>query len=227
MKKSAVKSVQEKKIDPLESMYRVWGWIVLVWALYRYFFKLPEWLDEFVFKPLIFAAPVLWYVRMREKRSLSTIGITSSNLFTSIYIGLGFGFLFALEGIAANAIKYGKLQFTPIAAFEQYGLGLLLLLSAATAISEEILSRGFVFSRILEAKKSLPLAALISTAMFAVLHVPILVTSLKLHGITLLLFFLTDIVLGIANSLLLYNTGSLVAPILVHIFWNMTVALYL
>lgn len=227
MKKSAAKSVQEKKTDPLESMYRVWGWIVLVWALYRYFFTLPEWTDEFIFKPLVFVLPVLWYVRKKEYRPLSSIGLTSANLFTSIYIGLGFGLLFALEGIAANAVKYGALQFTPIAAFEQYGLGMLLLLTTATAISEEVLSRGFVFNRILEAKKSLPIAALISTAMFAVLHIPILVTSLKLQGVTLLLFFVTDIILGLANSLLLYNTRSLVAPILVHIFWNMTVALYL
>jgi membrane protease YdiL (CAAX protease family) len=35
------------------------------------------------------------------------------------------------------------------------------------------------------------------------------------------------LVIGVVNSLLLYNTGSLVAPILIHVFWNMTVALYL
>ncbi len=211
----------------LESMYHLWGWIVLVWAIYRYAFHLPEWTDEFIVKPLVFIGPVLWYVRRFEKRTLSSIGITGKNFFSSIYVGLGFGFLFALEGLAANAIKYGKLQFTPIAAFEQYGLGMLLLLSVATAVSEEILSRGFVFSRLMETKKNLPLAAIISTAMFALLHVPILVTSLKLQGLTLLLFFVTDVVLGLANSLLFYNTGSLVAPILVHIFWNMTVAMYL
>jgi membrane protease YdiL (CAAX protease family) len=57
--------------------------------------------------------------------------------------------------------------------------------------------------------------------------VPILVTMTKLQGITLVLFLVTDFVLAMANSLLFYNTGSLVAPILVHIFWNMTVALYL
>jgi membrane protease YdiL (CAAX protease family) len=63
--------------------------------------------------------------------------------------------------------------------------------------------------------------------MFVLLHIPILVTMTKLQGMTLVLFLVTDLVLAIANSLLYYNTGSLVAPILVHIFWNMTVALYL
>lgn len=217
--------MKKKKIT--WSVYHLWAWILLVWSLYRYFLKFPEWVDEFVAKPLVFVAPVLWYVRRIEKRQLTSLGLTGKNLFTSIYIGLGFGFLFALEGLAANAIKYGKLQIVPSAVFGQYGMVLLLLLSLATAISEEILSRGFIFSRLLEKTKSLPKASIISTALFVLLHVPILVTTLKLQGMTLVLFFATDVILGLANSLLFYTTGSLVAPILVHIFWNMTVSLYL
>jgi len=214
-------------VDIVEVTYRVWGWVVLVWALYRYFVHLPEWVDEFVFKPMVFVFPLIWYLHRYEKRGLDSIGLTGKNLFTSIYIGLGFGFVFAIEGLIANAMKYGKLQILPIAAFEQYGLGMLLMLSAATAISEEVLSRGFVFSRLIEGKKGLLYSSFVSTMMFVVLHIPILAFSSKLQGTALLLFFVTDFVLGFANSLLLYNTGSLVAPILVHIFWNMTVALYL
>ena len=227
MKKGSASAQSAPSVDIVEATYRVWGWVVLVWALYRYFVHLPEWADEFIFKPMVFVFPLLWYLKKKEKRSLESIGLTANNLFTSIYIGLGFGFVFAIEGLAANAIKYGKLQILPIAAFEQYGLGMLLLLSAATAISEEILSRGFVFSRFIEGKKGLMYASFVSTVMFVILHIPILAFSSKLQGTALLLFFVTDFVLGFANSLLLYNTGSLVAPILVHIFWNMTVALYL
>ncbi|MBI4066548.1 CPBP family intramembrane metalloprotease [Candidatus Gottesmanbacteria bacterium] len=211
----------------LEPVFQVWGWILLTWSLYRYFFKLPEALDEFVVKPLVFVVPVLWYVLKKEKRDLTTLGLTTKNLFTSLYVGLGFGFVFALEGIAANAIKYGKIQINPISALDQYGLGVLLVFSFATAFSEELLNRGFLFSRILEKSKSLPYAALLSTVLFVLLHVPILVTTLKLQGMTLVLFFITDFILGLANSLLYYNTRSLLAPILVHVFWNMTVALYL
>lgn len=223
-KKSVVKKSSPTTLD---AIYHLWGWIVIVWALYRYFFHLPEWADEFVFKPLVFAFPVLWYVRRREKRALESVGLTVKNIFTSIYIGLGFGFIFALEGIAANAIKYGRVQLLPNTPFEQLGIGMMILLSLATAFSEELLSRGFVFTRLYEKTKNLPYAALMSSLMFVFLHVPILVTGLKLHGIALVLFFVTDFVLGFANTLLLYNTGSLIAPILVHIFWNMTVSLYL
>ena len=214
-----------KKIS-VTSVFRVWAWILLAWSLYRYFFHLPEWVDEFIFKPMVFVAPVLWYVRMKHKESLASVGLTWRNFFPSVYIGLGFGIIFALEGLATHAIKYGKLDVNPIAAFQQYGF-FLILLSLATAFSEELLSRGFVFNRLYEKTKNLAYSSVVSSVMFMLLHVPILVTMTKLQGTTLILFLVTDFVLGMANSLLYYNTGSLVAPILVHIFWNMTVALYL
>jgi len=216
----------KKVVSSVTSIFRLWAWILLAWCLYRYFFKLPEWADEFIAKPLVFVAPVIWYVRRKEKQSLATLGLTRRNFFTSVYIGLGFGVVFALEGLATHVIKYGKLDVAPIAAFGQYGF-FLIILSLATAFSEELLSRGFVFNRLFEKTKNLAYSSVVSSVMFMLLHVPILVTTTKLQGMTLILFFVTDFVLAVANSLLYYNTGSLVAPILVHIFWNMTVALYL
>ncbi len=216
----------KKVVTSVSSVFRLWAWILLAWSLYRYFFKLPEWADEFIFKPLVFVAPVIWYVRNKEKQSLATLGITRRNFFSSVYIGLGFGIVFALEGMVTHAVKYGTWDVNPIAAFQQYGF-FLIILSLATACTEELLARGFVFNRLYEKTKNLMYSSLVSSVMFVLLHIPILVTMTKLQGPTLILFLVTDLVLAIANSLLYYNTGSLVAPILVHIFWNMTVALYL
>ena len=219
----------KKSTQPVSSLtpvYRLWAWILLGWALYRYFVHFPEWADEFIFKPLVFVLPVIWYVRSIEKQKLATLGLTMRNFFTSVYIGLGFGIVFAVEGLITHAMKYGKLDVNPIGAFQQYGF-YLIIVSLATAFSEELLSRGFVFNRILEKTKNLPWAAILSSFMFMAIHVPILLTTNRLTGMTLILFFVTDFVLSLANALLYYNTGSLVAPILVHVFWNMTVALYL
>lgn len=218
---------KQQAISASERTYQVWGWVALAWALYRYFFRFPEWVDEFLVKPAVFIAPIVWYVTSIEKRNLSSLGLSTKGIFKNLYIGFGFGFLFALEGFVSNAIKYKSIQIAPLDAFTQYGLGMMLLLSLATAISEEILSRGFVFTRLLEAKRGIWFSATVSTLLFVLLHVPILVLSLKLQGASLILFFVTDFILGFANSLLLFNTGSLVAPILIHVFWNMTVALYL
>jgi membrane protease YdiL (CAAX protease family) len=212
--------------ESLSPIYRIWAWILLAWTLYRYFFRFPEWVDEFLFKPVVFVLPVLWYVIQREKRHLDSVGITKKNFITSLYIGIGFGAVFAIEGILAHYVKYKSFVVNPIAAFGEYGFGLLII-SLATAFSEELLCRGFLFSRLLEKTKKLLPSLFVGAALFLFLHVPMLLMINKLQGVTLVTFIITDFILAIANSMLYLSTGSIVAPILVHIFWNMTVALYL
>lgn len=211
----------------LTGVFRLWAWILLVWSLYRYFVTAPEVVDEFIAKPLVFIVPILLYVLFVEKRSITTLGYTGKNFFTSIYVGLGIGFLFALQGLAANFVKYGDFTINPIQAFRDYGF-LLLPISLVTAISEETLGRGFLFSRFFEkSNENLIYSAFYSTGMFVLLHVPILLTTFKYQGVTLVLFFTTSIVIGLTNAILFRYTKSLVAPVLVHLFWNMTVALYI
>jgi uncharacterized protein len=222
------KPVKTHSIDLLlDPVCHVWAWILLFWSLYRYFLVLPEWVDELIFKPIVFVLPVLYYVYKKEKLRIGSLGITGKNFFNSVYIGLGFGMFFALEGILANSLKYGKLTINPVASFQLYGLLPLLGLSLATAFSEEILNRGFIFNRIYEKTQRLAYSACISTLFFVALHVPVIVTSMKLQGPVLILYFCTNAFLGLVNCFLFHRTKSLVAPILVHVFWNMTLALYL
>lgn len=227
MEEQTTQTIQKTNNGPLTGVFRVWAWILLVWSAYRYFLEFSEPVDEFIFKPLIFLGPIVYYVLYVEKRPLSSLGITKENLFPSLYAGFGIGFLFALEGIAANYIKHGTLTILPIQAFQQYGF-FLIPISLATAISEELLARGFLFNRFFEKSNgNLIYAAVYSTAMFIALHMPILLTSLKFQGVTLIMYFLTTITLSLANAIFFRYSRSIVGPILVHVFWNMTVALYL
>lgn len=210
-----------------EWIFQFWAWQLLFWALYRYFFKFPEWIDECIFKPLVFVIPVCWYVVKKEKSSLASIGLTGSHFFRNLLIGLGVSAIFIGEGILANMYKNGALVIQPIASVASYGLPLLLVLSFATACTEELLSRGFLFSRLYAQTKKLWYAVIISTLMFMAFHIPILATTLKFQGPTLILFFWTTLSLGIINSIFYFQTKSLVVPILVHAFWNVTVALLL
>jgi len=225
------KVVHQKHIAVVRSstewVFQFWAWQLLAWSLYRYFFRFPEPVDEFLIKPLVFVVPVLWFVLKIEKRKLNTVGITSRNVLQSVLIGCGFGLLFAGEAILANIFKYGSLTLTPVPSILTFGIPMIFLLSLATSCSEELLSRGFFFSRLYEASKNLIHASLMSTLLFVAFHIPILLTSLRFQGSTLILFFLTTFVLGITNSLIYHKTKSLVAPILIHLFWNMTVAVFL
>jgi membrane protease YdiL (CAAX protease family) len=211
----------------VEPVVQLWAWILLLWSLYRYFLTMPEWVDELIAKPIVFVLPVLYYVFKKEKLGWKSLGITSDKIFTSIYIGLGFGMMFAVEGVVANSLKNGTLTINPITPLKIYGLIPLLLLSLATAFSEELLSRGFIFSRVLDLTKRFGYATAVSVILFVLLHIPILVTTNRLQGSALILYFITNALLAFINCVIFGKTKSLVAPILVHVFWNMTMALYL
>ncbi len=225
--KKTLTNAKEVKKKSIEWIFQFWAWQLLFWALYRYFFHLPEWADEFIFKPLVFVVPVLVYVLKKERLSLVTIGLTRKNLRRNVLFGLGMGVIFFLEGIGVNIATHGDLKLQQLAATAGYSLGFLTLLSLATAISEELLSRGFLFSRLYTYTKRLWYSIVLSTAMFVAFHIPILVTSLKFQGPTLILFVATSVVLAVVNSIIFFQTKSLVTPILIHFFWNMTVALFL
>ncbi len=59
------KKIEKKAESPtsISNIYRLWGWVLLIWSLYRYFLKFPEWVDELIFKPVVFVLPVIWFVR--------------------------------------------------------------------------------------------------------------------------------------------------------------------
>jgi len=215
------------KTGSTEWIYQFWAWQLLAWSLYRYFFHLPEWADELIAKPIVFVLPVLWWLVRKERKPIASIGITKKNFRQSLLIGFGAGAAFFGIGILSNTIKYGSLTMHPIAAVGANTLIGIVLLSLITAGSEELLNRGFLFSRLYQYGKNLFHSVSLSSIMFVLFHVPILVTSLRFEGATLVSFFFSTLLLGVANALSFAVTQSLVAPVLIHFFWNITVALFL
>ena len=205
-------------------MVNVWLVIFIVWALYRYSFFFLEWVDELIFKPVVFLGPIALVLK-KEKKNWSSVGLKKDNFFGDLYLGIFLGLLFALEGLAANYLKYGRFSFAPI--LDLGGLGILgyLGLSLATSFSEEVLGRGFLFMRMHRELKSLWQAAVYSSLLFVGLHLPIALRNLS--SWTMMIYLLSVFILGVVNSLIFSMKKTLTLPILIHTFWNMTVALYL
>jgi membrane protease YdiL (CAAX protease family) len=211
-------------------LFLVWFVIFLVWAFYRAYFSLPEVVDEFIAKPLIFVGPVLYLILFREKKGIKDLGFGASprNIMLDIYIGIILGILFAMQGLLANYVKYGTLAFAiPEAVKGSGGILLFLLINTATSVTEEILGRGFLYNRLFRTSGNQMGSALIGSVLFLLLHLPIVLTRLHLMGTSLIVYPISILILGITNSYLFSLRGSLTLPILVHTFWNMTVALYL
>ncbi|MEK7166509.1 MAG: CPBP family intramembrane glutamic endopeptidase [Patescibacteria group bacterium] len=219
--------MDETKLRTLNKTYFIWSGVLIIWSLYRVYIRLPEWVDDFVIKPVVFVLPVLFYVIYRERRPLASIGLTLGKFFRDVYLGLGFGMLFALEGLVANSVKHGTFSFAPLIPITGGQLILAVVLALVAAGSEEVLVRGFFYTRLRDGYGSEMKALVISTAMYVLLLVPAIFLISRLVGMTLFVFVLTNIVMSLANTLIFSETKTLTVPILIHAFWNMAVALYL
>ncbi len=211
-------------------VFIVWFIIFLVWAIYRAYFNLPESIDELVIKPLVFVLPVLAIVFIREKKKLSDLHVFPSrkDFFLDLYIGVIIGILFAFEGLAVNYLKYGQFSFSPLFSVKADG-GIIgfFIINLFTSLWEEILGRGYLYQRLYRLSANQMQSALISSFLFLLLHIPIMFTRLQLTGMSLLIYPVSILILGVTNCYLLTARKSLTLPILIHTFWNMTVALYL
>lgn len=211
-------------------VFLVWFIVFLCWTLYRAYFIFPEYIDELFVKPLFFVLPILYIVLVKEKKSLADLGLKPKPIDFSLdlYMGVLVGVLFALEGLLANYLKNGQFSFGQILAAKVSG-GLLpfFFVTLATSLWEELLGRGYIYRRLNATTHRQFSAAFTSSFLFLLLHVPILFTRLHLTGTSLIVYPISILILGITNSYLYSFRGSLTLPVLVHAFWNMTVAFYL
>ena len=198
-------------------------YILIVWGFYRCLFKLPEEIEEIIIKPLLWLTPLFFLLR-REKAGLSSIGITSKNLIPSIYFSVALGFVFAFEGFLINIIRYKGIDFS--ANIGDTTLFVALVISFVTAISEELTFRGYIFGRLWSVLGSELWSNLITSVLWALVHIPVAVFwwQLDFTG-TLGLLSLTTI-FGIASAIIYARTKNILASVLLHVFWEWPIILF-
>lgn len=217
----------KSKVTPTQKALNLWAIILIIWAVYRAKLKLPEWFDEFIAKPAVFILPVLYYIKKFEKKDFtSALYLKTKKIGSDILLSVGIGGFFLVSAILANLLKSGKVDF--FARFsDPQTLLLVIALALATGISEEILSRGFVLKRLYEESKNAYTASFFASILFFFLHVPMLFANLKINGNLLLLFMATDLILSLINSFIFLERKSLLVPILIHAFYNLSIILFL
>ena len=216
-----------KTISKVQSVLNTYGIVLILWSLFRFNFSgLPEWFDEFIAKPLVFVLPALVYVRRIEKKSFfKQIWFNSTPFVSNLVIGLALGAIFIISALFANFIRYGNFNIQEIVGTPSFIVAI--IVTFATAFSEEVFSRGFLLKRLYEEWGNMYSAAFISSILFLVLHIPILLANLQLSGNLLVLFFATDFILSLVNSFVFLERKSLIAPILIHALYNLAILIYL
>jgi len=216
-----------EKITPTQRALNLWAVILIIWAFYRTYLKMPEWFDEFIAKPLVFVLPVFYYLKEVDKKPILSslyLHLKPKIIFRDLFNSLVIGGVFLMTAILSFYLKEKKLIL--ISNFPGWDKFLLVVFTAlATGITEEILSRGFVLKKLYEQSKNVYSSTFFASVLFFFLHVPILFANPRINGTMLLMFMTTDLLLSMINGIIFLEKKSLTAPILIHAFYNIIIAI--
>jgi len=207
-------------------VFSLFCFIFAFWSLYRYFPEiLPQWTEELVLKPIIWLLPTFWLVRKVEGEKIASLGITKKNLFKALYWGIGLGIVFAAEGLLTNILKYRGLEL-PSVSYSPLTLIGLILLSFVTAFSEEMVFRGYIFTRLWRIWKDEWLANFLSAFLFALIHLPIGIFVLGYAPLVMLGYLFFVFVYGFGSAFVFARSENIVSSILLHVFWSWPIILF-
>ncbi|MGB6881801.1 MAG: CPBP family intramembrane glutamic endopeptidase [Microgenomates group bacterium] len=199
------------------------AYLLVVWGFYRFIFRLPEEIEELIIKPIVWLLPVFYLVR-KEKGSLSSIGLTTKKLFPAIYFVLALGAVFAIEAIIINFVKHGGFDFS-----ENIGEKALLSslgLSFATAFSEEISFRGYLFNRVWKALGKEWTANIATSVVWALIHVPVAFFVWKLSISSALIYLFLTTLFGMGSAFVFARTRNVFASVFLHVLWQWPIILF-
>ena len=206
----------------IEKLLTSWGIIVILWSLFRSGFSPPLWFNELLAKPLIFLLPVFYFLKKNEPKTtfFKAIGIPKKNLIREILLTLllmfliaGFGLLSIFTNKDINVVFLNK--------FDPQLLGSLLGLALASAFSEEIVGRGFLFNYLHKYSKNFILSLFISSTLFFILYLPGGLTQ-NLSGQDLIMNLILNFTLSFITGIAFYLRKNLIPAIGVHamiVFW--------
>ncbi len=212
-----------KKVIALKNSTILAAYLLIVWGFYRVLFKLPEEIEELFVKPLVWLLPV-FYLLKKEKLGISSLGVTQKNIFPAIYFALGLGVVFALEGVVINVVKHGGMNFSA-----NLGSGPFLAalgISFATAVSEELAFRGYLFNRVWHALGNEWRANLLTSFVWALIHVPIVIFWWELNLTGILSYLLLTSFFGVGSAFVFARTRNVASSILLHMLWSWPIILF-
>lgn len=203
----------------------VFSFVFIIWSFYRYLPEPPDWVSELILKPFVWLLPTFWLIRKIEKQPLSSVGITKKNLLPAFYWGIGLGIVFILEGLLTHVLAFKGFQLTT-SEFSLLSFLATIVLSFATAISEEIVFRGYIFNRLWQIWKREWRANLLSSLLFVLIYLPVGIFVLSYTPWLMLVYLVFVFVFSLASGFVFSRTNNIVASILLHVFWSWPIILF-
>jgi len=217
------KKSSSSSLESLKNASLLAAFLLVVWGFYRLIFRLPEEIEELFIKPVVWLLPVFYFLR-KEGKGISSLGFTLKNLFPAVYFSLGLGFIFIFESLLINYLKYGSFNFAANIGDKPFFTAL--FLSFATAFSEEVTFRGYLFNRVWLALKNEALANISTSLIWALIHVPVVVFVWKFNLSASILYLFLTTIFGIGSAFVFARTKNIVSSILLHVLWEWPLILF-
>lgn len=168
-----------------------------------------------LFATVMICAAAVFFCRVIEKRSLSSMGFRKRRAFSSALLGAGFALLL-LCGAFAFAYFFGSVTFSFATDTSPTLLLLFFLGFLVQGLAEETLFRGYLTVSLARGR-SLSAAVLVGSFLFAYFH-------RAGEGATPLAF-LNFFLLGVLLSLYMIRFGNLFGAAVLHAMWNVGLGL--
>lgn len=212
-----------KSDDSIKYITSYYVFLFIVWGCYRLLFQLPEPIESFILKPIVWLLP-LFLLLKKEGRRFTSLGINSEKFFPTIYLSLILGAIFSFEGLFVNYLKYGSLEFRAFVGESNFFI--LMFSTLATAISEELAFRGYIFNRLLDFSKNEWSSNLVTSVGWSIIHLPIAILDWQLSLYSLSIYLFLVFLFSFAACFVFARTKNVLAPILLHLFWQWPIILF-
>lgn len=213
--------------NPLDRFHRIaqsFVYIFVVWGLYRLIFRLPEPIEEVIFKPLVFVGAIILVERPKNWQKFFLKIWGKGDLVRAAFLGLLLGIGYIILYAISFFISTGKiiLEQTP----DGQSWGLFLGLGLVTAVWEEWTFSGYILGEFSKALSNKWLARSFTAVLFALIHLPILIFWHKFTGSILGFQFFSLMTLGFGNAILMGYSKNLLAPVISHTLWGAAIFLF-
>lgn len=212
-----------KKEVAIKNVTILSAYLLIVWGFYRCLFKFPDEVEELLIKPIIWLTPLFYFLR-KEKLGISSLGFTLKNIFPSIYISLALGAFFVIESVILNYVKYGVTNLS--ANLGNTSFFAAIILSFATAITEEVTFRGYIFSRVWKVVGDELSANFITSIVWALIHLPVAVFWWELNFSGTIIILLLTTLFGMGSAFVYARTKNIASSIFLHFLWGWPIILF-
>lgn len=215
MFKSGKKIIGMKNKDEgrdLRKIFFYYVYLVIVWGFFRLLFKLPEVIEEFWIKPVIWLAPLLGLWVSEKKR----VAFFQGSFVKALVWGIGLGIVWMGVASVVSVARIGRVPFF-VGDTTKYGD--ILGAAFATAVVEELVFSGYIFQKLYRKASDFSSALITTCVMFSLIHVPIGLFVYKYSPVSLLGFLVVVGLVEAGSCFLMSRTRNVAAPMIAHFMW--------